>query len=999
MKSLLLAELQGVTNASTDTPIQATGGEVYEITDNDTIYRVHVFKSSEEFLVADAGSVAEVEYLIVAGGGGGGGVIGGGGGAGGFLAGTTTVTAQTYPVIVGAGGLGGFSWNSAVQLGFSGTASSALGLTAVGGGGGGAHGGNDVRYNGSVGGSGGGASGLNNLGSAGTEGQGFSGGAAAGAGASGNNGGGGGGASSKGIDAINALSGGRGGVGKDSDITGTLYWYAGGGGGGSRTGNGPGGIGGTGGGGTGGTTDTSKTSTDGVVNTGGGGGGGGHNGSTAGAVRSGANGGSGIVVIRYPIQSLQPIQATGGTVSEIAENGVTYKVHDFSQASDDFTVTDPGSEGRIEYLFAAGGGGGGGRHGGGGGGGGIVSGSMLVETGTYPVVVGSGGAGALTDVAGTSGTDSMIDLEGYKSVYFDNVGDYLNIASNSLFNFGADNFTMEAWVQSLNPQEDAVKKIMVNYNSFTTDSIFFGKHNATPMDGRVALYVRNYSTSVQLLYDPDMLTTAWTHYAVVRSGNVWTMYRNGNAVATATWAGTPVSSNTIWNIGGSGEGTQFTWNGFISNVRVVKGIALYTSDFAVPLGPLESVTGTSLLACRSSTLEDVSGNTLTVTAVNNAVVSNHGPFNIAAIGGGGGGSYGAAGYPPGKIGGSGGGGGHGPSVGAVGILGQGYAGGNGNSNEGAGGGGAGGVGENGGTFGGRGGHGLQVKFLSNEYYFSGGGGGGGWETAGGAGGFGGGGGGGAGAIAVGNHGKGGTGGINPGADGVSGTSGAVSGGAGGQFTGGGGGGSGQRENASYTGVGGNGGSGVAIIRYPISYPKIISTTNRSSIYIPGSIVQCVYVRSDNRTFYTGQTTGDGTTIGELAITIKPKRANSILMMKWMINGEVHQDVVFLVHRNGSLIYDGGYEAFNSEIGNLRWSGIVSGPYESNTTEYSTTPNNFMLRYWVPAINTDMRTYAPAVRSSSTTAYNLHLNRVQNTATGTNGQEMTVSSGVIMEIAQ
>ena len=998
MKSLLLAELQGVTNASTDTPIQATGGEVYEVNDNDTLYRVHVFKSSGEFLVADAGSVAEVEYLIVAGGGGGGGVIGGGGGAGGFLAGTTTVTAQTYPVIVGAGGLGGFSYNSSVQLGFSGTGSSALGQTAVGGGGGGALGGNDVRYNGSVGGSGGGASGLNNLGAAGTEGQGFSGGAAAGAGSSGNNGGGGGGASSKGIDAINALSGGRGGVGKESDITGTLYWYAGGGGGGSRTSNGPGGIGGSGGGGNGGTTDTSKTSTDGIVNTGGGGGGGGHNGSTAGAVRSGGNGGSGIVVIRYPLQSLQPIQASGGTVSEITENGVTYRVHDFSAAgSGDFTVTDTGSQGRIDYLFVGGGGGGGGCHGGGGGGGGVVLGSMLVETGIYPVVVGSGGAGAVTDTSGTSGDDSGIVIGNSYSVQFDGADDYLELPT-TFFNSPPTTFTFEAWIFPLSIKDGSQEYYE---NAIFSKGATYVNLGITA-EGFLQLY--HYDGTARFIKGTDntIKIGQWQHIAVVNVSGTLTFYINGNSVGTGIWYGlhSGHSNTTAW-IGGTSDtnGTTIRWfNGFISNFRYTT-TAEYTQPFSPSSIPLVDITGTGVLTCQASTIIDSSSVELSVTARGNAKTSMFSPFSAAAIGGGGGGSYGGASTPAGKVGGSGGGGGHAPSVGAAGIPGQGYAGGNGNSNEGAGGGGAGGVGENGGTFGGRGGHGLQVKFLNNEYYFSGGGGGGGWETAAGAGGFGGGGGGGAGAVAVGNHGKGGTGGINPGADGVSGTSGAVSGGAGGQYTGGGGGGSGQRENASYTGVGGNGGSGVAIIRYPIHYPKIIRTTNRSSIYTPGSIVQCVYVRSDNRTFYTGQTTGNGTTIGELALTIKPKRANSILMMKWMINGEVHQDVVFLVHRNCSLIFDGGYEAFNSEIGNQRWSGIVAGRYESNSTNYSTTPNNFMLRYWIPAINTDMRTYAPAVRSSSTAAYTLHLNRVQNTATGTNDQEMTVSSGVIMEIAQ
>ena len=538
---------------------------------------------------------------------------------------------------------------------------------------------------------------------------------------------------------------------------------------------------------------------------------------------------------------------------------------------------------------------------------------------------------------------------------------------------------------------------MVNYNTWAANSIFFGKHAASPMSGRVALFVNNFSTSTQLLFDPDMLTSEWTHYAVVRNGDTWTMYRNGSSVATATWAGNPVSADTIWNIGGSGEGTQFTWNGFISNARVIKGVARYTANFAVPSSPLTAVAGTSLLACRSKTITDLSGNNLAITAMNDAVVRNHNPFNTAATGGGGGGSYGNAAYPNGRLGGSGGGGGHAPSVGSTGIPGQGFAGGNGLSNEGAGGGGAGGPGENGGTFGGRGGHGLQVKMLNNEFYFSGGGGGGGWETPGGDGGFGGGGGGGAGAIAAGNHGKGGTGGINPGFDGVAGTTGAVSGGAGGQSTGGGGGGSGQRDHLTYTGVGGNGGSGIAIIRYPIEYPRIIKTSRKTSLYSPGSIIQCFYVRSDQRTVYTGQTTGDGTTIGDLSMTIKPKRANSMLLMKWMINGEVHQDVVFLVHRNGSLIFDGGYESFNRESGNERWSGLVSAEYETSP-DYDSTPNNFMIRYWIPAINTDVRTYAPAVRSSTTTAYTLHLNRTQGSL-GANDRETTFSTGVIMEIAQ
>jgi hypothetical protein len=628
---------------------------------------------------------------------------------------------------------------------------------------------------------------------------------------------------------------------------------------------------------------------------------------------------------------------------------------------------------------------------------------MLVTAGTYPIVVGSGGAGAETDAAGFSGGDTLIESVGHKSVFFDGSGDYLKIGNTnsaiSWLNSSGAIGCIEAWVFPTSHRAG---------NQVYTHPCILGL-GGTYMNFGIANGVPRFYwwTGAANTLDSSFSvpTNQWHHIAVTFSetgpGNL-KLYVNGALAQTGTftnisWA-TTSGGNDLYIGTEASNGATSAWLGFISNLRVVNGYTVYDGEFVPKREPLTPILGTQLLVCRSDSLVDLSPNPETVAAFGNATVASYNAFSPAAVGGGGGGSYGGAGYPPGKFGGSGGGGGHAPSVGAAGIPGQGYAGGNGLSNEGAGGGGAGGVGENGSTFGGRGGHGRPVNFLDTEYFFSGGGGGGGWQTAGGAGGFGGGGGGGAGAVAIGLGGAGGVGGINPGQAGVSGTTGFVNGGAGGQFTGGGGGGSGQRDSTTYTGVGGNGGSGVALIRYPLSLPKIIRTTRKSSIYVPGSIVQCVYVRSDQRTFYTGQITGDGTTIDTLGITIKPRRANSMLLMKWMINGEVHQDVVFLVHRNGRLIYDGGYEAFNSEVGNLKWSGIVSGAYETSP-DYNTTPNNFMLRYWVPAINTDMRTYAPAIRGSSTSAFNLHLNRVQATATGTNAQEMTVSTGIIMEIAQ
>lgn len=263
--------------------------------------------SSNAFTITNTGSVTttsipvtslppytlySADYLVVAGGASGGtGYAGGGGGAGGLLTGTQTLTnGTTYSFVVGAGGA---AQATAASVGNNGSNSTALGLTAIGGGGGG-----KFTGIGNTGGSGGGNGGIIALTpAAGTSGQGNSGGKGAnfsvGAGS-----GGGGGAGAVGGDsgANDPGPSGSGGIGLQSNITGTLTYYAGGGGGGAYYNGGPidqPGAGGTGGGGAGG-SGFGGAGVSGTVNTGGGGGG-----ASGNAYNSGA-GGSGVVIISVP---------------------------------------------------------------------------------------------------------------------------------------------------------------------------------------------------------------------------------------------------------------------------------------------------------------------------------------------------------------------------------------------------------------------------------------------------------------------------------------------------------------------------------------------------------------------------------------------------------------------------------------------------------------------------------------------------------------------------
>jgi hypothetical protein len=290
-------------------PSVLTGGFLYY--DDNFGYRV--FTSGTSSLVVASFDLPQTEVLVVAGGGGGSTAAGGGGGAGGVVFRSGTLTKATYSAVIGNGGAGAPGDG---QNGANGGNSTFDTITAIGGGGG-AHNGTGLS-----GGSGGGA-GYGNGNGGGTATQGTSGG---GTGYGFNGGGnartgsgppypagGGGGAGGLGAPA-NGSTGGAGGIGISGITIPSLnligaatgfgqlssgnYYIAGGGGGSTDVTRIAGGLGG---GGFGGTVigASANTATDGGVNSGSGGGGGDIDAGGYPPVRAG-NGGSGLIVVKYP---------------------------------------------------------------------------------------------------------------------------------------------------------------------------------------------------------------------------------------------------------------------------------------------------------------------------------------------------------------------------------------------------------------------------------------------------------------------------------------------------------------------------------------------------------------------------------------------------------------------------------------------------------------------------------------------------------------------------
>jgi hypothetical protein len=316
-----LNTMDSTSNVRGNAFIEATGGTISCCGD----YKIHTFTGPGTFTVTNEGTPTgsnTVDYLVVAGGGGGSGSQSGAGGAGGFressgaASGCYTasplgacvsalpVTAQGYPITVGAGG----STCSCNGInGVPGSNSIFSSITSTGGGGGAKKTGSPAP-SGLSGGSAGGnaACGPATAGAGNTPPvsppQGQPGGSTP---PSVGDGGaaGGGGALNAGSPAVNRCApGGPGGDGAQTSINGSATYYAGGGAAGN--GGGPanpapsrfGGDGGLGGGGDGGDIGTPAQS--GTANTGGGAG---AIGNISPAATSGT-GGSGIVIIRYKYQ-------------------------------------------------------------------------------------------------------------------------------------------------------------------------------------------------------------------------------------------------------------------------------------------------------------------------------------------------------------------------------------------------------------------------------------------------------------------------------------------------------------------------------------------------------------------------------------------------------------------------------------------------------------------------------------------------------------------------
>jgi hypothetical protein len=175
----------------------------------------------------------------------------------------------------------------------------------------------------------------------------------------------------------------------------------------------------------------------------------------------------------------------------------------------------------------------------------------------------------------------------------------VTVADSEAFGFGSGDFTIEGWFYSDNP-------------SATSGSLFsvgtFQDGVLVRLSGASGDPVYLNGTTYQYAGGHGFPTSRWTHVAVVRKAGILSVYVGGQQKLSVEAGGDIGSSRPLF-IGAGGHtynNSQYAaseaWVGYVDDIRVVKGLAVYDGSYVPPASPLSAYATPAPLEAEASLL-------------------------------------------------------------------------------------------------------------------------------------------------------------------------------------------------------------------------------------------------------------------------------------------------------------------------------------------------------------------------------------------------------------
>ena len=181
---------------------------------------------------------------------------------------------------------------------------------------------------------------------------------------------------------------------------------------------------------------------------------------------------------------------------------------------------------------------------------------------------------------------------------------------SSSFILSAD-FTVEMWLNNPSTATYIPQVFNIGRGS-NSDSPYASNGIMLQFTGADGVYLNGSNIGINL--QSYCNSGQWMHIALCRTGSIFKIFINGTQIYSATFTAIINSGGKNVLIGSNPSVSSFGWYGYISNLRVVNGTGLYTSNFTPSATPLTAVTNTVLLTCQSNRFVDNSSNNFVITA-------------------------------------------------------------------------------------------------------------------------------------------------------------------------------------------------------------------------------------------------------------------------------------------------------------------------------------------------------------------------------------------------
>jgi hypothetical protein len=206
----------------------------------------------------------------------------------------------------------------------------------------------------------------------------------------------------------------------------------------------------------------------------------------------------------------------------------------------------------------------------------------------------------LTTVGDAKVSTSVVKY-GTGAMYFDGTGNYLTIPDSNNFAFGAENFTVEAWVYITANGIQSANMLLTQYAAMQPgNSAFqFGTSNTT---GYPFATLVSGSTETSLTFNSaGVVYNSWSHLAYVRNGNSISCYINGvQNGASQTYSSS--LNNSIYSVViGNRASADLNFNGYVDDLRITKGVARYTAAFTPPQRALPDISSSRYIDLNDGT--------------------------------------------------------------------------------------------------------------------------------------------------------------------------------------------------------------------------------------------------------------------------------------------------------------------------------------------------------------------------------------------------------------